>query len=108
MLVFVDALAHIVLAVVEIFLLGLGQMTVVSRHVFLLRILNALFAFFQTRSLSGRQLAIFYAIGDAVLLVGFAAIHLVDARMTRIDLSRTGLRLSSGGANKHQTTHCQN
>src|SRR5579862_5640650 len=107
MLVFVDALAHIVLAVVEVFLLSLGQMSVVSGHVPLLRILNLLFAVFQTRSLSGRERAILNAIGDAVLLIGFAAIDLVHARMARIDLSRTGLRLSRGGANEHQTTHCQ-
>ena len=108
MLVFVDGLAHVVLALVEVLLLSLRQMSVVSGHVFLFLVLNALFALFQMRSLFWRELAILGAIRDALLLIGFAAVHLVYARMTRIDLSRTSLRLSRGGANKHQTTHCQN
>jgi len=54
MLVFVDGLAHIVLALVEVLLLSLGQMSVVSGHVFLLRILNFLFALLQMRSLLWR------------------------------------------------------
>jgi len=108
MLVFVDALAHTILPLVEMLLLSLGQMTIVSGHVFLFLMLNALFALFQMRSLSGRELAILDAVRDALLLIGLAAIHLVDARMARIDLSRTGLRLSRGGANRHQATCCQN
>ena len=108
MLVFVDGLAHAVLALVETLLLSLGQVTVVSRHVSFLLVLNALFALFQMRSLFWRELASLGAIRDALLLIGFAAIDLIDARMTRIDLSRTSLWLSRGGANKHQTTYCQN
>ena len=108
MLIFVDAFAHAVLTLVEMFLLSLGQMTIVSGHVFLFLMLNALFAFFQTRSLSGRELATLDAVGYALLLIRFAAVNFVHARMTRIDLSRTGLRLSRGGANKHQAPHCQN
>jgi len=108
MLIFVDALAHAVLALVETFLLSLGQVTIVSGHVFLFLMLNALFALFQMRSLFWRELATLGAIRDALLLIRFAAVNFVHARMTRIDLSRTCLRLSRGGANKHQTTHCQN
>ncbi len=108
MLVFVDAFAHPILPVVEVSLLSLGQVTIVRGHVLFFLVLNALFALFQTRSLSGRELAALDAIPDALLLIGFAAVNFVHAGMTRIDLSRTSLRLSSGGANKHQTTHCQN
>lgn len=107
MLIFVDALAHAVLPLVEMFLLGLGQVTIVSGHIFLFLMLNALFALLQMCSLFWRELAIFDAVGDALLLIRFAAVNFVHARMTRIDLSRTSLRLSRGGANKHQTTHCQ-
>ncbi len=107
MLVFVDGLAHIVLSLVETVLLSLSQMSVVSGHISLLRIFNFLLTVFNTRSLSRCERAVLDAIRDAVLLVRLAAIDLVDARMTGIDLSRTGLRLSRGGANKHQTTRCQ-
>ncbi len=108
MLVFVDGLAHAVLSLVEVLLLSLGQMSVVRGHVFLFGLLNVRFAFFDTRSLSRRERAVLHAIGDSVLLVRLAAIDLVDARMTWIDLSRTSLRLCSSGPNKHQTTRCQN
>ena len=101
MLVFIDALAHTILALVEMLLLSLGQMTIVSGHVFLFLVLNALFALFQMRSLFWRELAILDAISNALLLIRLATVNLVHARMTRIDLSRTGLRLSRGGANGH-------
>ena len=107
-LVFVDGLADAVLALVEMILLSLGQMSAMLGHVALLLVLNALFALFQMRGLSRRQLAVLYAVRDALLLVGFAAIDLVHARMAGIDLPRTGLRLCGSGPNKHQTTRRQN
>ena len=108
MLVFVDGFANAVLTPVEMILLSLRQVPVILGHVALLLVLNALFAPFQMRSLSRRQLTVLYAVRNAILLVGFAAIDLVHARMARIDLSRTGLRLCSSGPNKHQTTRRQN
>lgn len=113
MLIFIDLLARTVLFPVELFLLALGQMTVVSRHIGLLLVLDILFAIFQARSLAGRQRTVFHAIRDPVLLVRLAAINFVDARMTWINLARARagrvavLGLSSGGTNQHQTTHCQ-
>ena len=112
-LVFVDLPAGLVLLLVELLLLGLGEVTIVSGHISLLLVLGSLFAIFQVRGLSRRQGSVLLAIGDAVLLILLAAIHFVDARMTRIDDSRSGagcvavLGLSSGGANRYQTTHCQ-
>ena len=112
MLVFVNALAHVVLFRVEADLLGLGQVTAVRGHVSLLLVLNVLFAFFQMRSLFWREFVVLDAIRDALLLIRLAAIDLVDAGMTGIDFPRTSagclavLGLSRGGANKHQTPHC--
>ena len=50
---------------IELALILLGQMAVVLGHVFLFVILQALLAVFEVRGLSGRQLAVLYAIGDA-------------------------------------------
>ena len=108
MLVFVDGLADAILTLVEASLFGLGQVTAMPGHISLLLILNALFALFQMRGLPRRQLTVLYAAGDALLLVGLAAIHLVDARMAGINSPRTGLWLCSSGPNKHQTTRRQN
>ena len=89
MLVFVDGLAHAVLSLVEVLLLSLGQMSVVSGHVLLFGLLNVRFALFNMCSLSRRELAVLNPVGDALLLIGLTAVDLVDARMTRIDLSRS-------------------
>lgn len=102
-----------VLFPVELLLLALGQVTIVGSHIGLLLVLDVLFFIFQMRSLSRRQRAVLDAVRDAILLIRLAAIDFVDPGMTRIDLprSRAGsvaiLGLSRGGANKHQTTHCQ-
>ena len=113
MLVFIDALAHMVLFLVELFLFTFGQVTIVGGHIRLFLVLDVLFAVFQTRSLPRRELAVLDPIRNAVLLICLAAIDFVDPGMSRIDLpwSRAGcvavLGLSSGGADEHQTTHCQ-
>ena len=111
MFVFVDAVAHTIGFVVELTLVLLGQMAVVLGHVPLFVILQALLTTFQARGLSRSKLAILYAVGDAVLLVGFALINLVDARMAGIDLASTStgsvVLLRSGGPEQHQPTHCK-
>ena len=112
-LVFVDSVAHVVRFPVELALILLGEVAIVGGHVFLFIVLQALLTTFQTGGLSGLQLPVLHTVGDAVLLIGFTPIHLVDARMAGIDLSRAGsgsvagLRLSSGRSDDHQTTHCQ-
>jgi len=111
MLVFVDLLARTILFLVELFLFALGQVTVVGSHIRFFLVLDVLFFVLHTRSLSRRHGAVLDAVRDAVLLILLAGIDFVDARMTWIDLSRSRagsvLGLSSGGANKHETTHCQ-
>ncbi len=112
-LISVDLPAGLVLLLVEPPLLALGQVTIVGSHISFLLILGPLLAVFQVRGLSGRQGAVLLAVGDAVLLILFAAIDFVDAGMIRIDYSRSRagcvavLGLSSGGTNRYQTTHCQ-
>jgi len=110
-LVFVDALAHVVGFLVELALVLLGQMAVVLGHVSLFIVLQTLLAPFETRGLSRRQFVVLHAVGDAVLLVLFALIDLVDARMSGIYLACAGpgsvVLLGSGGSKEHQTTHCK-
>ena len=75
--VLVNALAHMVRFPVELALVFLGEVPIVGGHVFLLVILQALFAFLKMRGLTGRQLSILDAVGNAVLLVCLAPIYLV-------------------------------
>src|SRR5271168_123732 len=102
MLVLIDALAGLVLFLVELLLVGLCEVTVVGGHISLLLVLDFLFFVFQARSLSRRQGSVLLAVGDAVLLILLAGIHFVDAGMIRIDYSRSRagcvavLGLSSG------------
>ena len=114
--VFVDLAAGFVLFLVELVLLGLGQVTVVGGHIGLFLVLSFCFAILQVGSLSRRELVVLDAVGDAVLLVLLAGVHFVDTRMIGIDYARAraggvvlGLSwsLSRGGANNHQTTRCQ-
>jgi len=108
-----DALAHAIGFMVELALVALGEVAVVLRHVSLFVVLQALFAAFEARRLSRLELAVLYAIGNAVLLVRFALIDLIDARMAGIDLSSAGARsvaglgLSRGRSDQHQTACCQ-
>ena len=113
MLVFVNRLADAVFAVIQVALLGLGEMAIVLRHVFLLGLLQIGFAVLEICTLLRIQLAVFDAISDALLLASFATIDLIDARMARIDHARAGAGrvagcgLSSSGTSDHQSTDCQ-
>jgi hypothetical protein len=112
MLVLVDALAHVVGFFVEMALVLLGQVPVVLGHVTLFVVLQALLAAFEAGGLSRSELVIFDAVRDAVLLIGFSAVDLVDTRMSGIDLSGAGsgrivLGLSRGRSDDHQTADCQ-
>ena len=90
MLVLVDALAHVVGFFVEMALVLLGQVPIVLGHVALFVVLQALLAAFEAGGLSRSELVIFDAVRDAVLLIGFSAVDLVDTRMSGIDLSGAG------------------
>lgn len=87
--VFRDAGAHMIRFAIELALVFLCEMTIVLGHKSLLVILQAFFATLQPPRLCGRELAILDTVRDSFLLVGFAAIDLVDARMSGIDLSRS-------------------
>jgi hypothetical protein len=110
-LVLVDTLAHVIRFAIEMALVLLGQMAVVLRHVFLFIVLQALFTALQAPGFSRSKLATLNAVGDAVLLVRFALINLIDPRMTGIDLAGSGARgvvFVRSGSGKHQTTHRKN
>jgi hypothetical protein len=112
-LVFVDSLAHVIRFAVELALVLLGEVAVILGHVSLFIVLQTLLAPLQARGLPRRQPPVLDAVGDAILLVGFTPINLVDSRVAGIDLARAGagriavLGLSSGGSERHQTAHCQ-
>ena len=90
MLIFGYALADAVLLAIDSALLALGQMAVVLCHVFLFAILHTCFALFKIGRLLRSQFAALDAIGDALLLILFALVDFVDARMAGIDDSGTG------------------
>jgi len=87
-LVLVDALADSILLPINPILLRLGEVTVVRSHVLFLAALHVGFAVLQIAGLSRAQGAVFNAVGDAILLVGFAAVYLIHAGMARIDYAR--------------------
>src|SRR5208337_420155 len=113
MLVLVDFGALTVGFLVELLLVLLGEVAVVLGHISLFVVLQTLLALFQVGSLPRRQLVVLDAVGNAVLLVLFALIDLIDPRMAGINLARAGagsvavLGLSRGSTDSHQTTHCQ-
>ena len=76
MLVFVNLLALAVRFAIELALVCLGEVPVVSSHIFLLVVLQPLLASFQMRGLPRRQLVVLYAISNAVLLILFTAVYL--------------------------------
>jgi len=90
MFIFVDRPADIVLAMVQIILLGLGEMAVVRSHILLFGFLQICLAIFKVRGLARAQLAAGNTIGNALLLVFFASVDLIYARMARIDDAGTG------------------
>lgn len=111
MFVFRDALADPVLLTIDAALLALGQMTVVLRHVGLFAVLHGGLAVLEIGRLLRVQLAAADAVGDALLLILFAAVDLINARMTGIDDARprsgSGCGLSRGGTGDHKSPHCQ-
>ncbi len=106
-----NALAHVVRFVIELALVLFRQMAVVLCHVALFVVLQALFAALETSRLSGPELTVLHSVRDPALLIGFAPVDLVHARMTRIHLIRAGagcvLRLSRSRSGNHQTSYCQ-
>ncbi len=111
MLILVDALTDAILLTINPVLFSFGQMSVVRCRVSLLTVLDAGFAVFQIAGLLRAQRTILDAVGNATLLVGFAAIYLIDPRMAGIDDARSGTRggcgLGNGGADEHQPSDCQ-
>src|SRR5208282_2664137 len=94
MLVVVDALADPVLLTIDPFLLGLGEMAVVLRHVLLLAVLHTGLSLLKIRRLLRVQFAALDAVANALLLVFLATVHLIDTRMSGID--NTGARARGG------------
>src|SRR5579862_294352 len=88
--VFVDAVADVILAAIQLVLLRLGQMTVVLGHVSLFLPLHAGFTPLQVGSLVRTQRTVLDSVGDALLLVSGARVHFIHTRMARIDDSRPG------------------
>ena len=86
-LVFVDALAHVICFVVELALVLFGQMAVVLRHVFLLVALKPMFAALQAFGFPRRKLTALYAVCNALLLACLTPVDLVDAWMFGINLA---------------------
>ena len=111
MLVLVDALADSILLPINPILLRLGEMTVVRRHVLFLTVLHAGFAVLQIAGLFRAQGAVLDATGDAILLVRFATVYLIDAGMARIDYARSSARgccgLGNRGTGEHQSPDSQ-
>ena len=78
-------------------------------HIFLLGLLQIGLAVFQMSGFFRTQAAVVDAFGDALLLAGFAAVDLIDARMSGIFDART--RIGGGGlssrASDHKSAQCQ-
>ena len=92
MLVLIDTLADSILLPINPILFRLGEMTVVRRHVLFLAVLHVGFAVLQIAGLFRAQGAVLDAVGDAILLVRFATVYLIDAGMARIDYARSSAR----------------
>ena len=108
MLVFIDALAHVIGFVIQLALILLRQVAVVFGHVLLFIVLQALFATLEPARFSRSELTALDAVADPILLVLFALVNLVHPRMTRIDdpwtRSRSIVLLCNRRSDKHQTT----
>src|SRR5271169_2290334 len=83
-LVLGDALTDPVLLTIDPVLLGLGEMAVVFRHIGLFAVLHGGLAILEVSSLLRGQRAVLNAVANALLLVFFTAVHLIDARMTGV------------------------
>jgi len=110
-LILIDALADAILLTIDPVLFRFGQMSVVRCHVSLLAVLHAGFAVFQIAGLLRAQRTILDAVGNAILLVGFATVYLIDPRMAGINDARSGARggcgLGNGGGGEYQASDCQ-
>jgi len=89
-LVFVDTLADPVLLAIDPALLAFGQMAIVFRHIFLFAVLHTRFALLKIGRLLRSQFAALDAIGDALLLIFFPLVDLVDAWMAGVDNAGAG------------------
>src|ERR1035438_10124168 len=89
MLVLVYALADPVLLTIDPFLLGLGEIAVVLRHVLLLAVLHTGLALLEIGRLLRVQFAARDAVANALLLVFLATVHFIDPRMAGIDNTRS-------------------
>ncbi len=112
MLVLVDALADPVLLTIDPFLLGLGEMAVVLRHVLLFAVLHAGLALLEVGGLLRIQFAPVDPVANALLLFLLAVVHLIHARVAGIDNARARSRsnicgLSGGGSSDHKSPNCQ-
>src|ERR1700674_4179836 len=111
-LILVDALADAVLLTIDPFLLGLGEVAVVLRHVLLFVVLHAGLALLEMRCLLRIQFPALHAVANTPLLVLLPSVHFIDARMAGIDNARARSRssscgLSRGGASEHKSPDCQ-
>jgi hypothetical protein len=86
------ALADPVLLTIDPSLLGLREMAVVLCHVFLFTVLHTGLALLEVGRLLRVQLPALDAVANALLLVFFTAVHLIDARMAGIDNARARTR----------------
>jgi hypothetical protein len=84
-LVPMDAAADVILSPVQPTLFRFGEVAVVRRHIFLFGCFQAGFPLLQAAGFLRAQGAVLDAIGDAILLPGFAAVYLIHARMAGID-----------------------
>jgi hypothetical protein len=111
-LVLMDAPADAIFSPIEPNLFRLGQVALVRGHVFLFPCLQAGFAVLQVAGFFRAQGAVLDAVGNAILLPGFATVYLIHPGMARIDNTRSSGRgrccgLGNGGTGEHQPTDCQ-
>lgn len=90
MFIFGDARAHAIGFAIQLALVLLGEVAVVFGHIAFFIILQAFFTALQTTGFTRREFPILYAIGDTLLLIGFAVIDLVHAGMSGIDSTGAG------------------
>jgi len=90
MLVPMDTPADAILLPVKPALFRLGQVAVVRGHVFLFPRLQTGFAVLQVAGFFRTQGTVLDAVGDAILLPGFATVYLIHPGMTRVDNARSG------------------
>ncbi len=95
MLVFVDALADPILLTIDPFLLRLGEMAVVLRHVLLFTLLYTGLALLEVGRLLRIQFPALDAVPNPPLLVLLALVYFIDPWMAGIDNARARTRGAS-------------